>query len=58
MPEILNSLDKWLVPFGKRYLHFDAGGDSYEGVIVDSEKVQQITELAKRAGVNVSLDHF
>jgi hypothetical protein len=55
---VLAGFNRWLVPFGKRYLHFDSGGDCYEGVIIDSGKVPQITELANRAGIKVSLDTF
>ncbi|NQD91322.1 hypothetical protein HP532_01485 [Pseudomonas sp. CrR25] len=58
MPEVLAGFNRWLVPFGKRYLHFDSGGDCYEGVIIDSERGPQITELANRAGIKVSLDTF
>lgn len=58
MSEVLGSFDRWLVPFGKRFLHIDSGGDSYEGVIVDSEQVQRIVDLAQLAGLKVSLQAF
>lgn len=58
MPEVLHNFDHWLVRFGKRYLHLDTGGENYDGVIVDADRLGAITELAGRAGINVSLESF
>lgn len=58
MSEVLNDFDRWLTRFGKRYLHLDSGGENYDGFIVDSGRVEEIIELAQRAGINVSLDSF
>lgn len=58
MPEVLQEFDQWLARFGKRYLHLDTGSDNYDGVIVDSDRLEAMTELAGRAGVKVSLENF
>lgn len=58
MPEVLGNFDQWLAQFGKRYLHLDCGSDNYDGVIIDTDRLEEIIELAGRAGINVSLEHF
>ncbi|WP_434557594.1 DUF6630 family protein [Pseudomonas sp. Z4-20] len=58
MPEVLHYFDQWLARFGKRYLHLDSGGENYEGVIIDADRLGAITELAGRAGIQVSLESF
>lgn len=58
MPEVLDEFDRWLVLFGKRYLHLDTGGDNYDGFIVDADRVEETIELASRAGIKVSLENF
>ncbi|MFH6566941.1 MULTISPECIES: DUF6630 family protein [Pseudomonas] len=58
MPEVLNDFDQWLARFGKRYLHLDFGDDNYEGVIVDTNRLEEIAELAGRAGIKVSFENF
>lgn len=58
MPEVLDQFDQWLARSGKRYLHLDTGGDSYEGFIVDAERVEDTLELAGRAGLDVGLECF
>lgn len=58
IPEVLRDFDQWLVRFGKRYFHLDSGDESYDGFIGDSERVEEIIELAQRAGIRVSLDNF
>lgn len=58
MPEILHNFDQWLAPLGKRYLHLDSGGENYDGVIVDTDRLEAIIELAGRAGIHVSLENF
>ncbi|GLX91081.1 hypothetical protein Pfra02_36490 [Pseudomonas fragi] len=58
MPEVLDEFDRWLVRFGKRYLHLDTGGDNYDGFIVDADRVEETIELASRAGIKVSLENF
>jgi hypothetical protein len=58
MPEVLTNFDIWLTRFGKRFLHLDTGNDSYDGFIVDSQRVEEMTELATQAGIKVSLDSF
>ena len=42
MPEVLNDFDQWLARFGKRYLHLDFGGDNYGGVIVDTNRLEEM----------------
>jgi len=58
MPEVLDNFDQWLARFGKRYLHLDCTGDNYDGVIVDTQKLPEIIELAQRAGIKASLESF
>ncbi|CAI8713683.1 hypothetical protein [Pseudomonas sp. IT-P176] len=58
MPEVLDKLDQWLARFGKRYLHLDCTGDNYEGVIVGSDRLEEVIELAGRAGIKASLESF
>ncbi|VVP85349.1 hypothetical protein PS907_03884 [Pseudomonas fluorescens] len=58
MPEVLDEFDRWLVRFGKRYLHLDSGGENYDGFIVDADRVEETIELASRAGIKVSLENF
>ena len=58
MPEVLDKFDQWLARFGKRYLHLDCTGDNYEGVIVDTERLEEVIELAGRAGIKASLESF
>ncbi|ROM80277.1 hypothetical protein BK654_05135 [Pseudomonas brassicacearum] len=58
MPEVLHNFDQWLARFGKRYLHLDFGGENYDGVIVDADRLEAIIELAGRAGIHVSLENF
>ncbi|MDQ0652559.1 DUF6630 family protein [Pseudomonas cedrina] len=58
MPEVLHDFDQWLARFGKRYLHLDTGGENYDGVIVDADRLAAITELAGRAGIQASLENF
>ena len=58
MPEVLDEFDRWLVRFGKRYLHLDTGSDNYDGFIVDADRVEETIELASRAGIKVSLENF
>jgi hypothetical protein len=58
MPEVLDSFDQWLAPFGKRYLHVDSGSDNYDGIIVDANRLEPMMELAARAGISVSLENF
>ena len=58
MPEVLDEFDRWLVRFGKRYLHLDSGGDNYDGFIVDADRVEETIELAGRAGIKASLENF
>lgn len=58
MPELLNDFDQWLSRSGKRYLHLDSGGDNYDGFIVNADRLEEITELAGRAGIKVSLENF
>ena len=58
MPEVLDEFDRWLVRFGKRYLHLDTGGDNYDGFIVDADRVEETIELASRAGIKVNLENF
>lgn len=58
MPTVLASFDQWLTQFGKRYLHLDSGGENYDGTIVDIDRQGEIIELAKQAGIKVSLEHF
>ena len=58
MPEVLRNFDQWLARFGKRYLHLDSGGENYDGVIVDTDRLEEIMALAGRAGINVSLESF
>ena len=58
MPEVLNDFDQWLSRSGKRYLHLDSGGENYDGFIVDADRLEEIIDLAGRAGLNVSLEHF
>lgn len=58
MPEVLHTFDQWLARFGKRYLHLDTGSDNYDGVIVDVDRLEAMTELAERAGIKVSLENF
>jgi len=58
MAQVLEALDSWLVPFGKRYLHMDSGSDNYEGVIVEASQLQRIEELACLAGLRVGLQAF
>lgn len=58
MPEVLHDFDQWLARFGKRYLHLDTGGENYDGVIVDADRLAAIAELAGRAGIHASLENF
>lgn len=58
MPEVLQHFDQWLARFDKRYLHLDCTGDNYEGVIVDTQKLGEVIELAQRAGIKASLESF
>jgi len=58
MEEVLAGLDQWLARFGKRYVHLDSGGDEYVGFIVDTDQVPDRIELARRAGINASLESF
>lgn len=58
MPEVLGNFDQWLARFGKRYLHLDTGSENYDGVIVDANRLEEVIELAGRAGIKVSLDSF
>ena len=58
MPEVLDKFDQWLARFGKRYLHLDCTGDNYEGVIVGSDRLEEVIELAGRAGIKASLEGF
>jgi hypothetical protein len=58
MPEVLDNFDRWLARYGKRYLHVDSGGENYDGVIVDTRRLGEITELAGRAGIKVGLESF
>jgi hypothetical protein len=58
MPEVLAEFDRWLIRFGKRYLHLDSGSDNYDGFIVDADRVEETIELAGRAGIKVSLENF
>ena len=58
MPEVLQHFDQWLARFGKRYLHLDCTGDNYDGVIVDTQRLEEIIELAQRAGIKASLESF
>lgn len=58
MSEVLRRFDAWLAEYGRRYLQVDSGSDSYEGFIVDADKVQEITRLAEDAGLRASLEGF
>lgn len=58
MTEVLKRFDAWLAEHGRRYLQVDSGGDSYEGFIVDADKVQEISRLAENVGLRVSLESF
>lgn len=58
MTEVLRRFDGWLAEHGRRYLQVASGSDSYEGFIVDADKVQEITRLAEGAGLRVSLEGF
>ena len=59
MLEVLESFDQWLAAFDKRYLHLDSGDDDYVGFIVDADRVEHTLELARQAGLTVTLgtDH-
>lgn len=58
MAEVLTDFDIWLAQHGRRYLHFDSGGDDYLGAIVEAEMVPEIIQLAGVAGLRASLDSF
>lgn len=58
MPEVLEAFDRWLRPFGKRYLHIDSGSDSYEGVVIDIGKSERISELAQLACLKIGFQAF
>lgn len=58
MSGVLRRFDVWLAEHGRRYLQVDSGSDSYEGFIVDANRVQEITRLAEEAGLRVSLESF
>ncbi len=55
MPQVLEQFDRWLQPFGRRYVHLDSGGDSYDGIIVESGRLQELTALGQDAGVVMGL---
>ncbi|QDG60396.1 hypothetical protein [Pseudomonas sp. NIBRBAC000502773] len=57
-PEETNLFDQWLARFGKRFLHLDSGGENYDGFIVDTDRLEDVIELAERAGIHVRLESF
>ncbi|MCR4538784.1 hypothetical protein NUV89_10305 [Pseudomonas sp. 18.1.10] len=59
MLDVLETFDQWLVGFDKRYLHLDSGDDDYVGFIVDADRVAPTLELARQAGLTVTIgsDH-
>lgn len=58
MAEVLSDFDVWLAQHGRRYLHFDSGGDDFQGAIVEVDKVPEIIRLAGVAGLRASLEGF
>ena len=58
MPQVLDNFDQWLAQFGKRFLHLDSGGENYDGFIVDADRLEDVIELAGRAGIHVRLESF
>jgi hypothetical protein len=58
MPQVLDNFDQWLARFGKRFLHLDSGGENYDGFIVDTDRLEDVIELAGRAGIHVRLESF
>lgn len=50
--------DRWLIGFGKRFLHVDTGGADYVGCIIEHDGVENLIALAKEANINARLDPF
>lgn len=58
MMQVLLDFDQWLTGFGKRFLHMDTGGADYVGCIIEQECVENLSALAKQAGIEARLDPF
>jgi hypothetical protein len=55
---VLAEFDEWLARFGKLYLHLNTGGDEYVGFIVDSDRLDIMIAMAKKAGIEARLETF
>ncbi|EGH45728.1 MULTISPECIES: DUF6630 family protein [Pseudomonas] len=56
--QVLAEFDEWLTRFGKRYVHLITGGDEYVGFIMDTDGLDIMIAMAKKAGIEARLEAF